>query len=209
MIVMPANHSSPVIHYLAGKHPGKLGWLVGPTAASKTKLREWMPYALDNDAFSAWTKQKEWDVGAWRSLLQWAEESGLIPRWALVPDVVADKEGTLKKWDRHAWEVDSYGFDLAFAVQDGMTSEDVPEEAKVVFVGGSTEWKWATVERWTKDFPRVHVGRVNTIPRLDLCVRYKAESVDGTGWFRDGSDDGKIPALIRWLEKQRVAEEVL
>jgi hypothetical protein len=65
LMVMPANHSSAIVHYWAGKYPGRLGWLIGPTALPKTKLRPWMPFALDNDAFSAWAKSREWDEGAW------------------------------------------------------------------------------------------------------------------------------------------------
>jgi hypothetical protein len=51
VMLMVANHSSPQLHYWAGKYPGKLGWLMGP-ASWKTPFA-WLPYALDNDAWGA------------------------------------------------------------------------------------------------------------------------------------------------------------
>lgn len=35
MIFMPSNHSGAEVHYLAGRFPGKVGWLIGPSAIRK------------------------------------------------------------------------------------------------------------------------------------------------------------------------------
>lgn len=203
MRLMPANHSSSLIHYLAGKHPGKLGWLIGPRARLKTKLRSWMPYALDNDAFSAWTNKTEWSFENWIALLEWSKSSRIDPLWILVPDVVADRQATLDAWQKYSPHARKYGWPLAFAVQDGMSVHDVPEDAQVVFVGGTDEFKWSTVQMWAWYFPRVHVGRVNNAARLWQCEDLGVESADGTGWFRDPSDPTKLKSLIGWLEKKR------
>lgn len=200
---MPSTDSSPLLHYLAGKYPGRLGWLVGPRGRLKKKLRPWIPYALDNDAFSAWVNKTEWSFEEWKALLDWSKASGLKPLWALVPDVVADRHATLERWHQYAPIVKSYGWPLAFAVQDGMSVHDVPKNADVVFVGGTTEFKWSTVQMWAWYFPRVHVGRVNSIDRLWQCEDLGVESVDGTGWFRDPSDPTLIPAMIKWLNRER------
>ena len=85
------------------------------------------------------------------------------------------------------------------AVQDGMEPGDVPAEAGVVFVGGSTEWKWRTVRDWCDAFDRVHVGRVNTNGKLWECHEAGAESCDGTGWFR--GDQRQLRGLIAYLER--------
>jgi hypothetical protein len=209
MMLMPANHSSPTVHYLAGKYPNRLAWLVGPSAMSKTKLRPWMPYALDNDAFSAWSQKKPWDVEAWRALLQWAQLSRHKPLWVLVPDVVADREATLQNWVRYAPEAAAYKWPLAFAVQDGMTPADVPADAAIVFVGGTTRWKWQTLPMWAESCARVHVGRVNELRRLWTCEEYGVESVDGTGWFRDTQDGRRIRYLKLWLEQEKATQEVM
>lgn len=184
MMLMPANHSSSYFHWLCGKHPGKLGWLVGPSARAKTTLRPWVPFALDNDAFSAWRDKKPWDAEAWYQMLTWVGEAKLEPLWVLVPDVVADREATLKNWGIYAPLVAGIGWRKAFAAQDGMTPADVPSDADVVFVGGTYEWKWATVEMWSKSFPRVHVGRVNSIAKLHYCHSLGVTSCDGTSFFR-------------------------
>jgi hypothetical protein len=67
-----------------------------------------------------------------------------------------------------------------------MTPDDVPPETDVVFVGGSFDWKWDNLLMWTRNFPRVHVGRVNTEKRLWMAHEAGVESCDGTGWFRGG-----------------------
>ena len=200
---MPSNHSGAEVHYLAGRFPGKVGWLIGPSAIRKTKLRHWIPYACDNDAFSSWSCNREWNEAEWIAMLDWTRMCEFKPMWALIPDVVADKKRTLENWEKYYPVAVSYRYKLAFAVQDGMTPDDVPINADVVFVGGSTEWKWKTVSTWTQNFKRVHVGRVNSIDRLWLCEDLGVESVDGTGWFRDPSNSSKFPAVLDWMERRR------
>jgi hypothetical protein len=108
----------------------------------------------------------------------------------------------------HHSEAGQYGWPLAFAVQDGMTPSDVPGNAEVVFVGGTTKWKWDTAEMWAKSFPRVHVGRVNEVRRLWQCADLGIEPVDGTGWFRDSEDGRRIPQLVGFLEGRRIKPHV-
>lgn len=98
-------------------------------------------------------------------------------------------------WGRYLPTVLGCGLTPAFAVQDGMVAADVPREAAVIFVGGSTEWKWEMAEAWCKNFPRVHVARVNTVRQLRLCTGWGAESVDGTGWFHHKQRQGLIDFL--------------
>lgn len=187
---MPSNNSGAIIHYWAGAHPGKIGWLVGPSAIRKTKLRPWIPFALDNDAFSAWVHNTTWNEDAWLSMLKTVRQSGFKPLWALVPDVVANAQATIDLWHKHSPVAASFGWPLAFAVQDGMTPADIPNEADVVFIGGSTEWKWKTLPMWATCRRRIHVGRVNEVERLWICERYGVESVDGTGWMQ-GTERGR------------------
>ena len=199
MMFMPSTHSCPLIHHVSGRTPGRVGWLFSPMHVAKTKLRPWMPYALDNDAFFAWVHKTPWDVTAWRKTLAWAAAESHPPLWALVPDVVADREATLANWEIYSHEVLNYGFKLAFAVQDGMTSADVPADASIVFVGGTTDWKWNTLPLWAKDFPgRVHVGRCNEFSKLLTCEHLGCASLDGTGWFRDPKRQ-RLADLTRWL----------
>ena len=197
-MVMPANNSSRIVHKWAAECPGRVGWLVGPTAIKKTKLRASMPFALDNDAYGAFTSGTPWSESAWLTMLKAVKKSRLRPLWCLVPDVVADRIATLAKWKQYAPIARSFGWPLAMAVQNGMTPEDVPPGA-VVFVGGSTDWKWQSLPMWCASGHRVHVGRVNSIDKLHVCERLGVESVDGTGWFRDSAGGMKIKRLDAWM----------
>ena len=200
MLVMPADNTGILIGYLAGRFPGRVGHLFSPRPGRvPCGPFSFMPFALDNGAYAA---GDNWDESEWFKLLDWAKLSGQVPAWALVPDVVGDRLRTLRKWDLYRSRLARYGWPLAFAVQDGMVSSDVPTDAQVVFVGGSTAWKWRTMAEWCRDFPRVHVGRVNSWRRLWQCHDAGAASCDGTGWTRGNTGDfRKYPALIDYLEK--------
>lgn len=197
MIVMPANNTGVIVGWLAGRFEGRIGHLYSPRPGHKNPGPfSFLSYALDNGAFAA---GDAWNESDWLELLAWARLSGVSPRWVLVPDVVGDRLGTLEKWHRFAPGVAEYGWPLAFAVQDGMTPEDVPDNAAVIFVGGTTQWKWRTAAMWCSTFERVHVGRVNTYRRLWQCQDIGAESCDGTGWTR--GDQRQHRGLLAYLEE--------
>jgi hypothetical protein len=202
MMVMPSNNSGAFVHYLAGRFPGRIGWLTGPSGMQKTRLRPWIPFALDNDAFSCWTKGTPWNESLWLSMLDTLKhDSEFSPRWVLVPDVVADRDQTLANWGKYSPVAKQFGWPVAFAVQDGMIVEDVPKDADVIFVGGTTNWKWRTLPMWSSIGKRVHVGRVNEVPKLNLCESLGVESVDGTGWMRGTEEGRQAAALFEWLKK--------
>lgn len=162
-----------------------MGLLFGPSSYVHPRG---LPYALDNDRFSVWSKGKDWAKNEYLSFLEMVKAKiNYPPSWAIVPDVVADC-GVTFEWWKEWYKILAEGkwTKLALAVQDGMTIEMVKKlrpKPNVVFVGGSTEWKWRTVQSWCRNFPRVHVGRVNTRRMLWSCHRYGVESTDGTGWF--------------------------
>lgn len=198
MIVMPSNNSSMHLGWLAGRYPRCIGWLLSP--GGWRTPHEWMEYACDNDKYAATVKGLPWDEAAYLVMLE--KVAAMVrrlrpPRWLLVPDVPFSREGTLREWDKWAPRLQPLGLPLAFAVQDGMTQADVPREAAVVFLGGSTEWKWNTLWRWCEDNARVHVARVNGYDPLWDCIDAGAESTDGTGWFR--GDQEQLAGLERFL----------
>jgi hypothetical protein len=185
MIVMPANSTGWFWHCLA-RETGKIGHLFSPDA--QRGPWPWFPYALDNGAFAAWNaKQNTWDetrwsVDAWRRMLFWAQSKNQKPLWAIVPDVPGNAAATFERWHRFKDEVP---FNKAIAVQDGMTVEQVKViNPDVVCIGGSTDWKWATVEQWAKNFKRVHMLRCNAPAKLNYLKELGVESCDGTGWNR-------------------------
>lgn len=197
MIVMPSNNRGMVAGWLCGRFPRRIGHLYSPGAMARTY--DWLPYALDNGRYPCWSSGKAWDEHEFLGLLDRARGGPHQPLWCLVPDVVGDKDGTLRQWDAWATRLSRYGWPLAFAVQDGMDGEDVPDDAQVVFVGGSTDWKRRTMHGWCSEFPRVHVGRINTSRWLWECDEAGAESCDGTGWFR--GDQDQLHGLVQYLER--------
>lgn len=181
MIVMPSNSTGFNAGRLFGMYPKLLAHLNTPDNQKEPMLEA--PWALDNGVFGAFTTGREWSEEPFYSYLE--KFVAWKPMWAVVPDCVGQRERTMELWKEHAPAVKAFGVKLAFAAQDGMTPGDVPEDADVVFVGGSTSWKWRNLKTWTDNFPRVHVGRVNSRRLLDMAAAAGAESCDGTGWFRD------------------------
>ncbi len=203
MMVMPSNQSGTRVGYLAGRYPGQLGHLFSP--GFQRGPWQFLPYALDNGAFGCWKNRTEWPEQPWLELLLWAQKAKQDPLWVLIPDAVQNREWTLARWRMHSPTAKECGWPLAFAVQDGMTPADVPPDAAVVFIGGGDEFKWGTLEMWCREFPRVHVGRVNGYAGLEKCLRAGAESCDGTGWFR--GDESQSQGLERFLCEQATSSK--
>lgn len=198
MLIM--GQSNRVWHYWSGRYPGSVGVLIGPSYGKKVPIDKWMPFVLDNDAFTCWRDKKPWSVEAWESMLSYVAMTGKSPLWAAVPDVVGDRQATMRNWPVYVESIRKRGWKTAFCVQDGMTEADVPKDADVVFVGGTDKWKFPNLEMWTKSFKRVHCARVNAPKMILACERLGCESVDGTGWFRDPSRKDKIPFIESFIE---------
>jgi hypothetical protein len=207
MIVMPANSTGWFWHCLA-RETGRIGHLYSPGA--QRGPWPWFPFALDNGAFACWDMQAnrfddaKWEANepAWRNLIRWAAPSGLA-RWAIVPDVPGDAARTFERWEQYHQIVTDAEINTALAVQDGMTVEQVKALAikpSVICVGGSTEWKWETVEQWAKAFPRVHVLRCNSPEKLYWLESIGVESCDGTGWNR--GDRKQTEGLEAWARQK-------
>ena len=195
-MVMPANLRKKAAD-LSERFPGRLGLLLSPGAWTNPKG---LPFALDNGKYPVWEKGLEWDREVFLKHLHRTARLDHDPRWVVVPDVVADAGATFASWKEWVPVVRRYGWPLAMAVQDGMAPKDVlavrplPE---VIFVGGTTRWKWRSLRGWCQAFPRVHVGRVNTGGLLWKVHRCGAESSDGTGWYHHKQHQ----QLVRYLER--------
>ena len=191
---MPSNNTGRAVAALSDAYPGRIGNLHTPDSVRKPKP---VPYALDNAVYGAWSNDREWNSEKYYKALDFYDPN--ICRWTVVPDWVSDKNLTLERWSKHWRGIKDRGYTLAFAVQDGMTPSDVPEKAEVIFVGGSTEWKWKTMPIWCREFERVHAARVNTYRLLWMAHECGAESCDGTGFTR--GDQKQWNGLVEYLEE--------
>lgn len=165
---------------LATLHAGEWRQLIAP-GQRPTHTRGWM---LDSGAWSAYSRGVSLDLGAFlRHLVRWGRHADMV----VAPDIVAGGAASLAlslAWlPACMWNCRR----TLIAVQDGMTEADLeraPLGPRVgLFVGGTTEWKLATAVRWGR-YARargcwLHVGRVNSAKRIDLCRAAGADSWDG------------------------------
>ena len=202
MIVMPSNNYGAV--KLVQKYPGRIGWLFGPEGWKTPKD---FPYTIDNGRYSVWSKGHAWDEGLFLRLCDKAMAAGIEndrwPSWVAVPDVVADADATFEEWSKWSPMLANSGFTLALVVQDGMTPSAVRRRClsmpSVIFIGGTRQWKFRTLWQWCQEFPRIHVGRINTERDLWRCDDAGAESVDGTGWFMGGIK--RLRPMLNYLHR--------
>ena len=145
-------------------------------------------HALDNGAWGAFQQGKPFDVAAFEKHVG-AHADGA--EFVVVPDIVAAGLDSLRVSLGWLPRLAGVAKRRLLAVQDGMSAADVapylsPEVG--IFVGGSTEWKLATMRAWGQlartHGAYLHVGRVNTIRRIRYCQDAGADSFDGTSATR-------------------------
>lgn len=193
---MPSNLNTLALK-LNQDFPNRLGLLLSPKGFANPRG---LPFAIDNGRFPVWSKGLEWKENEFWEHIQKCKSVGYPPLWLAVPDVVANAEATFEEWRIWHPKLDLLGWPLALVVQDGMNVETVKKllpQPTIIFIGGSTEWKWRNLIKWTSNFPRVHVGRVNSGRLLWIVHRSGAESSDGTGWFHHTQKK----QLIRYLKR--------
>jgi hypothetical protein len=196
-MVMVSNCMGWKFGLLFGKYEGTglLGHLYNP-GGTRGPFPE-APWSGDNECYVLKQKNIPFRAPRWRLILVFAGRAaalGLPPGWLLCPDEPYDRERTLAMWAEFSPEIRAAGFRPAFAVQDEMTFDDVPDSECMIFIGGSTGWKEAAIVPWCRRFPgRVHVGRVTERDRLMKCYEAGAVSVDGNDWWREKNKGGQRP----------------
>ena len=127
-------------------------------------------------------------------------------KFVVIPDIVYDSEKTLKNFYKYRDFVTNLGFPCAFVTQDGIKISDIPFDLfDVLFIGGSNTHKLGDEARKIINYAKtlnkwIHVGRVNSIKRLNIFC--DCDSWDGThlGFFP--SDDKKFAFHIRRLNNE-------
>lgn len=149
------------------------------------------PWALDNGAFKAWRSKTALDTNALEFALHRRAFAARTPPpdFVVVPDVVGNAPATLslaREWIPRLSDI-AGAAPLALVVQDGMTEADVEPLLALVgvlFVGGSTAWKWGTARTWAtlarRSGRKLHIGRAGTPRLVAMAKGVGADSIDSS-----------------------------
>lgn len=181
-----------------------LGVLLTPAMGNAPDLSR-TPWAADNGCFA---NPYFFDEDAYLEWLAKRSRYAATCLWATIPDVPCDWESTTANFSL-AREIAELGYVPAIVGQDGMTAEDVPwEVVGGLFLGGSDAWKLGDDARAMTAEAKargcwVHMGRVNSLKRMQLAQSFGCDSVDGTylnfGRRVDGVPEN-LPRLRRFLD---------
>ncbi len=176
----------------------RLGCIVTPDQGNVTFPDEWDVIA-DNGCFSG-----RWSHDRW---FRWMLNLQRSVRFVVAPDVFDPSgapchEATLDRWKTYGPLIERHGFTPAFVCQVGATHDNLPDDAPVLFLGGTTSWKLgaeadAIVRR--KGGRWAHMGRVNSERRLTAARSMGCDSADGT--FLAFGPDVNLPRLLAWLDR--------
>ena len=172
------------------------GWRILVSARGVLR-NEGFRYALDNGAWTAFTQGEPFDVGAFEKAL---DLMGAEADWVASPDIVGGGMRSLELSE--SWLPRLIDARLVLIpVQDGLTASDVRPllgNRVGIFLGGSTEWKLATMREWGELAREVgcyyHVARVNTRRRIEMCSEAGVTSFDGSSASRFAAS---LPRLER------------
>lgn len=162
----------------------ELGWSILVSAAGVLRTEGFSSWSLDNGAWSAFQQGKPFDEEAFSRAI---DKVGEGANWVVLPDIVTGGMASLELSLKWLERLRGFPEVALIAVQDGMTPDDVRDYLGPmvgIFLGGSTEWKLATMDAWGQLARRrncyYHVGRVNSLKRINACAQAGADSFDGT-----------------------------
>jgi hypothetical protein len=157
-------------------------------------------WAADNDAFSGF------DSDRYLRMLDAAAEAEVAPQWITVPDVVGDHDRTMEMWHKWKGKLLERNLPPAFVLQNGI--EDyldyhltqwsdwiLPPEAACYFIGGDNHFKFSKVVEFITGMSNggfnvdgnpkwMHMGRVNSVRRMNWAKKMGCDSCDGSGMAR-------------------------
>jgi len=141
--------------------------------------------ALDNGAYTCWTKGLPWDQDRWLRNVEGACAHADAYELAVLPDRVADPS-SLEFSLGWLEQVRDYPLPWYLAVQDGMTPAQIEPllgRFAGLFLGGSDAFK-ATAETWCRlahrHGKRFHYARVGTPRKIQLARECGADSADSS-----------------------------
>lgn len=162
---------------------------------------KFMTWAADNACFALGDR---FDAGDWLEWLAGLRDIRQGCLFAVAPDVVGDAVATLERSAPYLGTIRQLGFPAAFVTQDGCTTDLVPwDQIDALFVGGTTDWKlsepsYALIAEARRRGLWTHMGRVNSLKRLESANSSNFDSADGT--FVRFGPDRNLPKVYDWLD---------
>lgn len=147
------------------------------------------PWAADNGRFSKPETYTDERYLTWLAKRP-AQEFCLF---ATAPDVVGDAAATLALSAPMFQRIRELGYPVALVAQDGLESLPVPwDDFDALFLGGTTAWKLSTeaaglAQEAKRRGKWVHMGRVNSLRRMQYADAIGCDSADGTVLKHDKS----------------------
>lgn len=159
-----------------------IGLMCQPGNSYHLRIGRYRTWGADNGCFS-----DKWAEDPW---LAWLDR---LPRdeclFAVAPDVYPDAAATLGRSVRYFGLIREMGFPVALVAQDHAERLVLPwDDFDVLFVGGKKqrhEWKLSeaaeSLTRRARNHGKwVHMGRVNSLGRLERARSMGCDSADGT-----------------------------
>lgn len=185
--------------------PDRFGILIRSVMGSRfvdSNLREILSgfkWAMDNSAFSG-------NFNAENYIEKMAAMTSRVETCLFVtaPDVVGNAIATINLYPFWRDTIRLYGFPAAFVGQDGLENFGLPDDFDAFFIGGSTRWKLSRQAReLAQEVKRrgkwLHMGRVNSKPRVHYARSIGCDSVDGTHIIYKPS--ARVQQIIEWMNQ--------
>ena len=192
------------------KHPDWYGCICQPRNRQvPLGVKEGRRWCFDNDCFNGGFKPMPW-MSSILKLVPYRRTCDFI----VMPDVVGDALATKSLWYKYFPHIKQYKMPLAYVAQNGGGVLDIPEQAKVLFIGGDNEFKLGEegricVEKAKARGLRVHMGRVNSLKRLRYAKSIGCDTVDGTYiCFGKDINTPKLNHMMEQVHRKTLGEAV-
>lgn len=161
-------------------------------------------FIIDNGAFEAWQQDKEWDGKSFLKYCDMINNTGKIPYFVTIPDIVAGGVQSLELSAEYISFLPK-GWPKYLAVQNGMEIEDIKNWVETynpsgLFIGGTIRWKWRNTwilarhaHKWGL---KCHVGRIGNKEGYEMCNQVGVDSVDGSTPIRHD----KLHIIPEWVK---------
>lgn len=188
-----------------------LGAMMQPGMGNAVQLN-WLSWGADNGCFA---RGYDFDPGDWLEWLAGQRRFRKSCLFAVAPDVVGDAAATIERSSLYLPTIRQLNFPAALAFQNGLENLDVPwDDFDVAFIGGTTDWKlsqeaFGLIKDAKARGMWVHVGRVNSMSRLQMMHLIGADSCDGT--YVKYGPERNLPRVHEWLDQvngQQIFREV-